>query len=97
MSLTLLRSGEEVGGFQIGNFGDIRLAKIGALLFKRLFEKLTFCIKSLAGNRATEVAFNRFLSNENVEPNLISEELAIKTNEACIGKLMFYVYRILCS
>ena len=38
MTLTLLRSGEEVGGFQIGRFGDMRLAKTGALLFKRLFE-----------------------------------------------------------
>ncbi len=64
MTLTLLRSGEEVGGFQIGRFGDMRLAKTGALLFKRLFEKLTVCIKSLGGDRATEVAFSRFLGNE---------------------------------
>ena len=52
MSLMLLRSGEEVSGFQIGSFGDMRLAKTGALLFKRLFEKMTVCIKFLGGNRA---------------------------------------------
>src|ERR1700678_3203615 len=86
MSLMLLRSGEEVSGFQIGSFGDMRLAKTGALLFKRLFEKMTVCIKFLGGNRATEVAFSRFLGNEKVEPRVISEELAIKTNETCIGK-----------
>jgi len=51
-----------------------------------VFEKLTICIKSLGGNRATEVAFNRFLSNENVEPGVISGELAKKTNELCLGK-----------
>src|SRR5271154_2906392 len=86
MSLRLLRSGEDVEAFEIGNFGDLRLAKVGALLFKRLLEKLTICIKSLGGNRATEVAFSRFLGNESVEPKLISEELAKKTNETCVGK-----------
>jgi hypothetical protein len=86
MSLILLRSGEDVSAFSIGKFGDTRLARIGGLLFKRLLEKLTICIKSLGGNRATEVAFNRFLSNENVEPDLISDELARKTNESCFGK-----------
>ena len=86
MSLELLRAGEKVGAFAIGHFGDLRLAKTGALLFKRLLERLTICIKSLGGNRATEVAFSCFLSNENVEPTLISEELAKKINERCSGK-----------
>lgn len=86
MSLALLRSGEDVSAFAIGTFGDTRLARVGALFFKRLFEKLTICIKSLGGDRATEVAFNRFLSNENVEPKLVSDELAKKTNESCLGK-----------
>ena len=86
MSLALLRSGEDVSAFAIGKFGDTRLARIGGLFFKRLHEKLTICIKSLGGDRATEVAFNRFLSNENVEPELISDELAKRTNESCLGK-----------
>lgn len=86
MSLALLRSGEDVSTFAIGKFGDTRLARTGALFFKRLFEKLTICIKSLGGDRATEVAFNRFLSNENVEPDIVSAELAKKTNESCLGK-----------
>lgn len=91
MSLPLLRSGENVSAFMIGDFNDLRLARIGGLFFKRLFEKLTVCIKSLSGDRATEVAFHRFLENENVEPTLISDELAKKTNAACFGK-----FHVLC-
>jgi len=82
---TLLRSGEDVSAFWIGDFKDTRLARIGALFFKRLHEKLTVCIKSLGGDRATEVAFSRFLGNENVRPEDISEEIAKKTNDACAG------------
>ena len=44
MFLALSRSGEDVSDFTIGKFGDTRLAKIGALFFKRLFEKLTISI-----------------------------------------------------
>jgi hypothetical protein len=83
---SLLRSGEDVGAFIIGKFGDTRLTRVGGLFFKRLFEKLTICIKSLGGDRATEVAFSRFLSNKNVGPEIISDELAKKTNESCLGK-----------
>jgi hypothetical protein len=67
MSLVLSRSGEDVSSFSIGKFGDTRSASVGALLFKRVFEKLTVCIKSLGGDRATEVVFSRILSNEKVE------------------------------
>lgn len=86
MSIALFRSGEDVSSFSIGKFGDARLAKVGALFFKRIFEKMSICIKSLAGDRATEVAFGRFLDNESVEPELISAELSKKTNESCLGK-----------
>ena len=86
MSSVLLRSGEDVSSYAIGQFGDQRLAKTGALFFKRLQEKLTVCVKSLGGDRATEVAFSRFLGNENVEPTAISDELSNKTNDTCLGK-----------
>jgi hypothetical protein len=86
MSLTLSRSGEDVSSFVIGKFGDTRLAKVGALLFKRIYEKLTICIKSLGGDRATEVAFSRFLSNIDVKADIISNELTQKTNDSCSGK-----------
>ncbi len=83
MSLALLRSGEDVTSFAIGKFGDTRLMRVGALLFKRMTEKLTVCIKSLGGNRATEVAFNRFLDNEKVDTSPICAELYKKANDAC--------------
>lgn len=86
MSLALSRSGEDVSSFAVGKFGDTRLARVGALLFKRVCEKLTICVKSLGGDRATEVAFSRFLSNENVKTNIICDELSKKTNDACSGK-----------
>lgn len=86
MSIALFRSGEDVSAFSIGKFDDTRLARVGALFFKRIFEKMTICIKSLAGDRATEVAFGRFLDNDSVEPEFISVELSKKTNESCLGK-----------
>ena len=86
MSLTHAGSGEEVSEFFIGNFKDIRLNRLGALLFKRVCEKLSTCIKSLAGNRALEVAFGRFLGNPRVNVDTIFQTLTEKTNQACLGK-----------
>ena len=86
MVVALLRSGEDVSSFTIGQFGDQRLVKIGALFFKRLQEKLSVCVKSLAGDRATEVAFSRFLANKNVKPEAVSDEFSKKTNDGCLGK-----------
>ncbi len=86
MSSVLLRSGMDVSSYIIGQFGDQRLAKTGALFFKNLQEKLTVCVRSLGGDRATEVAFSRFLGNENVEPTVISDEFSNKTNDSCLNK-----------
>lgn len=86
MSLVLNRSGENVSDYFIGNFNDTRLAKVGALLYKRICECLTTCIKSLGSNRALEVAFGRFLGNSSVNGNDISQTLAVKTNAVCRGK-----------
>lgn len=86
MSTALFRSGENVSEYFIGHFKDARLATVGALLFKRVCEQLTTCIKSLGGNRALEVAFGRFLGNSRVNVATISQSLAEKTNAACLGK-----------
>ena len=86
MYQTLSRSGEDVSHYAIGAFGDARLARVGALLFKRISEKLTICIRTLGINRATEVAFNRFLENKKTSIDTIVTELAKKTDEACQGK-----------
>lgn len=86
MSLSLSRSGEELGDFFIGHFSDTRLSRVGALFFKRINELLTVCIKSLAPDRAAEVAFHRFLNNDKVTTQEMSEELSKKTNEVSSGK-----------
>jgi hypothetical protein len=49
--------------FNIGQFGDLRLYRLGRRLFRSIFEKMAVCIKQLAGDRATEVAFGRFIGN----------------------------------
>ena len=86
MSGALIRAGEDVGDYIVGGFRDRRLALVGGLLFKRICEGLTVCIKSLASNRASEVAFGRFLGNTRVTTTAIGEELARKTNDICSGK-----------
>lgn len=83
MSVALL--GEDCA-FNIGQFGDLRLNRVGSRLFRSIFEKMTVCIKQLAGDRATEVAFGRFLGNLRVNNEEINKAFSKKTNNACIGK-----------
>ena len=68
--------GECVSDFLIGNFGDKRLLKTGALLFKKMMKKMTMSISKLSGNRAMQVAFGRFLSNEKTTSGEIELALA---------------------
>jgi hypothetical protein len=72
----LYRDDEVLTDFKIGEFNDRRLACTGALLFKRMCEKLTVCVKSLANNRALEVSFGRFLGNKKVTSDTICKGLA---------------------
>ena len=83
MSVAVL--GEDCA-FNIGQFGDLRLNRVGSRLFRSIFEKMTVCIKQLAGDRATEVAFGRFLGNPRVNSKEINREFSKKTNNACTGK-----------
>ena len=80
------RNNEDVTDFLIGKFGDKRLSAMGGLIFKRICNKLTACIKNLAGTRALEVGFGRFLRNDKVSISEIERTLAEKTNSNCIGK-----------
>lgn len=86
LSDVVTRSNEDVSSFVIGGFGDKRLLATGALLFKRVCNKLTLSIKNLAGTRALEVGFGRFLRNDNVSIAEIESTLITKTNNNCIGK-----------
>ena len=86
MSSMVITRNEDVNSFIIGNFSDKRLLKTGALLFKRIATKMTTSIKKLAGNRALQVAFCRFLSNSNTSVEEIQDSLAKKTNDICVNK-----------
>lgn len=81
--MELVRNNEKLSEYFIGDFGDKRLNRIGALFFKRMCNLLTTCIKRLGEHRATEVAFGRFLRNEKVTVEKISSALSSKTNEIC--------------
>lgn len=50
----------------VGEFGDERLAAVGADLLRALEEKRTVVVKRLGGTRAKEIRYGRFLKNENV-------------------------------
>ena len=50
----------------IGYFGDLRLMRVGKMLFERIVSIGSGIIKRLSHNRAEQVRFNRFLWNESV-------------------------------
>ena len=50
----------------VGEFGDKRLAAVGAALLRALEEKRTVVVRRLAATRAEEIRFGRFLNNKNV-------------------------------
>jgi len=57
---------DEIGAHGVGEFGDNRLANVGADLLRALEEKRTVVIRRLSETRAEEIKFGRFLNNENV-------------------------------
>ena len=52
--------------FGLGQFGDRRLEKAGRAMHEALVERPCSCIRRLAGRRAQEVRFTRFLRNYSV-------------------------------
>lgn len=82
----LLTRNEDVTSYIIGSFGDKRLCKTGALLFKRITTELTTSIKKLARTRALQVAFTRFLSNKRTSALEIEESYVVNTNKNCLNK-----------
>lgn len=51
---------------EIGYFGDERLKKGGKLIMQRIAERQEVCLRKLGDDRAEQVKFRRFLSNEAV-------------------------------
>lgn len=73
-------------GYCIGEFGDKRLCKTGRLLFSRMIERGTVCLRRLADNRATQKRFGRLLEHPNVSPEEIIRHGSSRTAVAAAGR-----------
>ena len=70
----------------IGTFGDKRLCKIGTLLYSRMVERGTVCLRRLSDNRATQRRFHRLLEHRNVTPQEIFRHGSERTAQAAAGR-----------
>jgi len=68
-----MTTGEASDPQYVGDFGDERLAAVGADLLRALEERRTVVVKRLGGTRAEEIRYGRFLKNENVTHQEILE------------------------
>jgi len=70
----------------VGDFGDKRLAAVGADLLRALEEKRTVVVKRLGGTRADEIRYGRFLKNENVTHQEILDVEGRRVGEIAKGR-----------
>ena len=71
----------------LGRFGDRRLEKGGALLFERMVERKSVCLRRLAGGRRREIVrFGRFLANTRVTVERLIEGWGDLTAVASAGR-----------
>jgi len=70
----------------IGVFGDERLCKNGILLFKRMTERGTVCLRQLSDNCPEQRRFHRFLENSNVTWQEILRHGSERTGKAALGR-----------
>jgi hypothetical protein len=70
----------------IGLFGDERLSKNGILLFKRVIERETVCLRGLCDNRAEQRRVHRFLEHSNVTWQEIIRHGSERTAMAAAGR-----------
>ena len=70
----------------IGLFGDERLGKNGMLLFKRMIERSTVCLRQLSDDNATQRRFHRFLEHPNVTRQEIIRHGCQRTAKAAAGR-----------
>jgi len=71
--------------YDVGDFGDARL-KNGAVLFQRMLSQQTVCLRQLAGNRAREVKFGRWLANDKVTAGELIASACARTGEVAAGR-----------
>lgn len=70
----------------IGEFGDKRLCKTGSLLYCRMVERGTVCLRQLSDDRATQRRFHRLLEHHNVTSGEIIRYGSERTAQAAAGR-----------
>lgn len=70
----------------IGGFGDERLCKTGILLYRRMSERGTVCLRRLSDDRPTQRRFHRLLEHPNVTPQEIIRHGTERTAQAVAGR-----------
>ncbi|MCY0912598.1 IS4 family transposase [Massilia antarctica] len=82
MDATMVMAGE----FCIGEFGDRRLCKTGSLLYSRIVERGTVCLRQLGDARATQRRFHRLLEHQGVTHGEIIRHGSARTAQAASGR-----------
>jgi hypothetical protein len=70
----------------IGKFGDERLCRIGKLLYSRMVERSTVCLRQLSDTRATQRRFHRLLESPKVTQQEIARVGGERTALAAVGR-----------
>ena len=70
----------------LGEFGDIRRARVGRDFLAALVGGQTTCLRKLGGSRAGEVRFGRFLRNSEVTMSAMLTETGRATGERIGGR-----------
>lgn len=70
----------------IGMFGDKRLCRTGMLLYSRILERGTVCMRRLSDDRATQRRFHRLLEHPDVTPSEIMRQGSERTAQAVAGR-----------
>lgn len=76
-------AGEE---YCIGKFGDKRMCNTGKLLYSRMLQRGTGCLRRLSDDRATQKRFHRLLEHPNVTPEEIIRHGGGRTAQAAAGR-----------
>ena len=73
-------------GFRIGCFGDLRRERAGALFFQQVVTTGSIVLRQVGGDRAGEVAAQRFLGCPRVTVEEITLTAGRRTAQACAGR-----------
>lgn len=70
----------------LGKFGDKRLERVGNLLYGCILSKNSVSLRKIAKDRAMEVRFGRFLSNEQVTVQELTHQRVSQTSRLESGR-----------